>query len=129
MALCIGLAGTSIRSIAVVPEMERLECPTMLGEIHFMENPFQLPAFKIPVSFAFLWKPSLAFQLGKKRKISQHQGRQQFRTLCRLLQNRVSNSEIVVYTLTDAVPDHHHIYLGDLCHRVPTVCKFPSILP
>lgn len=40
----------------------------MLGGIHFMENPFQLPAFKIPVSFAFLWKSSLAFQLGKKKK-------------------------------------------------------------
>lgn len=54
VALCIGLAGTSVQSVAVVPEMERLECPTVLGEIHLMEIPFQRPAFKTPVPFAFL---------------------------------------------------------------------------
>lgn len=53
MALRTGLAGTPVQSVALVPEMERLECPTMLGEIHLMEKPFQLPAFKT-VLFAFL---------------------------------------------------------------------------
>lgn len=124
VALCIGLAGTPMQSIAVIPEMQRLECPTVLGEIHLMETPFQLPAFKTPVLFAFLWNPPLPFQFGKRRKISQHQGRQQFRTLWLLSQNKVSNSQMLVNALTDAVSDHHHIHLGDLCHRVPTVCKF-----
>lgn len=54
VALCIGLTGTSVQSVAVVPEMEQLECPTVLGEIHLMESAFQLPAFKTPVPFAFL---------------------------------------------------------------------------
>lgn len=53
VALRTGLAGTPVQSVALVPEMERLECPTMLGEIHLMEKPFQLPAFKT-VLFAFL---------------------------------------------------------------------------
>lgn len=63
---------------------------------------------------------------GKKNKPAPRQAAVQ-NTL--LLQNKVSNSEILVYPLTDAVSDHHHIYLGDLCHRVPTVCKFASDSP
>lgn len=54
VALRTGLTGTSVQSVAVVPEMERLECPTVLGEIHLTESAFQLPAFKTPVPFAFL---------------------------------------------------------------------------
>lgn len=54
VALCIRLAGSSMQYVAVVPEMERLECPTVLGEIHLMESSFQLRVFKTPVPFAFL---------------------------------------------------------------------------
>lgn len=68
VALCVGLAGPSVQSVTVVPEMERLDCPTMQGEIHLREIPFGFLLLKFLFLLHSFENLLWLFGLEKKKK-------------------------------------------------------------